>query len=321
MKTYGAPIRVLNLVKKESKNERILGLVFGKYMSRLSSKSNKILNPGAPTFSSTGDHMNHNSNLQNYHHNPYLKVSGIGIGQSPAIKTGRRDHSHGHKNHSRNHGHGNHHHSHHSHRDHSQHSHQYHSHQMDLSTKNHLTLPSSHHSKHLDPFQPSQKSSSIYSNSSVNSTSQENPYLSYRWFDFFSVYHQDEGLLLKKMQQFGKDYLSDIKPTVIDFSHCGVSTSLQPPAGRDFSSLQTPFSQTASIFDPVVYSQRGVIRVNCVDCLDRTNNAMACMASTILAEMLQKLGVHFDNFLDKEGASVTRELLQLVLDMFGVRLC
>ena len=64
-------------------------------------------------------------------------------------------------------------------------------------------------------------------------------------------------------------------------------------------------------------SQKGVIRVNCVDCLDRTNNAMACISSVVFGDMLKSLGADFKAYYDPETLSVTNELLQLVLNMFG----
>lgn len=57
--------------------------------------------------------------------------------------------------------------------------------------------------------------------------------------------------------------------------------------------------------------------MNCVDCLDRTNNAMACIGSVVLADMLRVIGADFKNYYEPESHSVTNELLQTVLNMFG----
>ena len=65
-------------------------------------------------------------------------------------------------------------------------------------------------------------------------------------------------------------------------------------------------------------SQKGVLRVNCVDCLDRTNNAMACVASVVLTEMLQSMGLDLEEFASHSTHAVTNELLELVLNMFAV---
>jgi hypothetical protein len=60
-----------------------------------------------------------------------------------------------------------------------------------------------------------------------------------------------------------------------------------------------------------------VLRVNCVDCLDRTNNAMACISSVIMADMLKIMSLDFKEFYNEQLHAVTAELLQVVLDMFG----
>ena len=41
----------------------------------------------------------------------------------------------------------------------------------------------------------------------------------------------------------------------------------------------------------VVCQQKGVIRVNCIDCLDRTNVVQTAICRTILETQLTKLGV------------------------------
>lgn len=43
IKVYGAPIRILNLVKKESKNERKLGHIYEKYMKSVETMTKKFL--------------------------------------------------------------------------------------------------------------------------------------------------------------------------------------------------------------------------------------------------------------------------------------
>lgn len=68
---------------------------------------------------------------------------------------------------------------------------------------------------------------------------------------------------------------------------------------------------------PVINSQKGVLRINCVDCLDRTNNAMACVASVIMGDMIRGMGVDISDFYDVNRKAVTAELLKLVLEMFG----
>lgn len=43
IKTFGGPIKILNLVKKESKNERKLGILYEKYMKTLDVTPRKFL--------------------------------------------------------------------------------------------------------------------------------------------------------------------------------------------------------------------------------------------------------------------------------------
>lgn len=42
--------------------------------------------------------------------------------------------------------------------------------------------------------------------------------LTIEWFDFFQLYNSDEELLLTKMQEYGAEYLKEIRPTLLDFS-------------------------------------------------------------------------------------------------------
>ena len=114
--------------------------------------------------------------------------------------------------------------------------------------------------------------------------------ISYEWFDFFKVYTANENELLANMQKYGSTYLKDVKPTFLNF---GLSSG------------------------QVVQSQKGVLRVNCVDCLDRTNNAMACIASVVSAEMLRLMNIDFKLFFAETTQSVCNELMQIVLNMFG----
>lgn len=43
IKVYGAPIKILNLVKKESNNERKLGFVYEKYMKSVETQQKKFI--------------------------------------------------------------------------------------------------------------------------------------------------------------------------------------------------------------------------------------------------------------------------------------
>lgn len=47
------------------------------------------------------------------------------------------------------------------------------------------------------------------------------------------------------------------------------------------------------------------MRINCIDCLDRTNNSMACISGIILADMLWKLNLNYlELFIDNRTLSV-----------------
>lgn len=116
--------------------------------------------------------------------------------------------------------------------------------------------------------------------------------ISYEWFDFFRIYNKSEAELLIYMQKLANLYIKEIKPTVLDFTR-------------------------SSKLGPVINSQIGVMRVNCVDCLDRTNNAMACSASVVLAEMLRGMSVDIEDFIKPEFMAVADELLEILLNMWG----
>lgn len=64
--------------------------------------------------------------------------------------------------------------------------------------------------------------------------------------------------------------------------------------------------------------QNGIIRVNCIDCLDRTNNVMSIFSSVIVAEMLKKINFYEISFINKEKGIIVDELLALVFQIFGV---
>lgn len=57
--------------------------------------------------------------------------------------------------------------------------------------------------------------------------------------------------------------------------------------------------------------------MNCIDCLDRTNNAMSCISSVTLARQLQALEIDFGKFYSKSSKAVSNELLSLILNIFG----
>ncbi len=112
--------------------------------------------------------------------------------------------------------------------------------------------------------------------------------LRFKWFDFFSVYNKSEKSLIRELQLYGKNVLGSL--SIFNYS----------------------------AFGGIKSRQTGVIRVNCIDCLDRTNNAMACISSVVLARIITELEVEFRDMIDEHTGAVKNELLSVVLEMFGV---
>jgi hypothetical protein len=50
-----------------------------------------------------------------------------------------------------------------------------------------------------------------------------------------------------------------------------------------------------SIGSEGVLSQTGVVRMNCIDCLDRTNVVQTCIARHIFKQVMARLGVQYDS--------------------------
>lgn len=66
----------------------------------------------------------------------------------------------------------------------------------------------------------------------------------------------------------------------------------------------------------IVSKQKGVMRVNCIDCLDRTNNSMACIGSVVIVEMLGRIGIELHTqYYEKKAAK--NQLLWLIFELFG----
>lgn len=114
------------------------------------------------------------------------------------------------------------------------------------------------------------------------------PKLRYKWIDFHSIYGQDETKILHEIQDYAK---STIK-------HVGIFQF--------------------SIFDGTISKQNGIFRVNCIDCLDRTNNAMACISSVVVAQSLIKMDIIDNDLIDVENTVVKNELISVLFEIFGV---
>ena len=117
--------------------------------------------------------------------------------------------------------------------------------------------------------------------------------LLYKWLDFFKTYHSDEEELLVKMQVIAKETAERTKFNNFNFEN-----------EEDGAS-------------PIKSIQSGIMRINCVDCLDRTNNAMSCMSSVFLTLLLQGMDVNMGDFYSQKTMAVRNELLELVLNVFG----
>jgi hypothetical protein len=119
-------------------------------------------------------------------------------------------------------------------------------------------------------------------------THSKGPKIRFKWIDFHSIYNHSETEIISEMQEYARSVL----PGVGVFEY--------------------------SMFKEKVARQKGVIRVNCIDCLDRTNNAMACIASVVLAQCLVRMEVTDPELVDVKNMVVKDELLSILFEMFGV---
>ncbi|KAH0723914.1 hypothetical protein KY290_005574 [Solanum tuberosum] len=107
----------------------------------------------------------------------------------------------------------------------------------------------------------------------------------------------DEGLLsaayAAEIQK-----LSSVRYVSFDFHHCC--------GGSNFDNIQLLYDQIAEDFEKngyflidteekIILEQRGVIRSNCIDCLDRTNVTQSYLARRSLDSQLQRLGALSSN--------------------------
>ena len=102
-------------------------------------------------------------------------------------------------------------------------------------------------------------------------------------------------------------------------------------SGQDVISILESMAQrsiketSAFIFKngKITTSQSGIIRVNCVDCLDRTNAAQFFIGKTILAQQLHTLNViakpyiHFDNAVFKILSEMYKDLGDIIALQYG----
>lgn len=119
-------------------------------------------------------------------------------------------------------------------------------------------------------------------------THSKGPKIRFKWIDFHSIYSQSETEIISEMQEYARQALKGIG--IFEYS----------------------------MFKDKAVKQKGVIRVNCIDCLDRTNNAMACISSVVLAQCLIKMEVTDPDLLDVSQSVVKNELLSILFEIFGV---
>lgn len=110
----------------------------------------------------------------------------------------------------------------------------------------------------------------------------------WQWLDFFSFYHKSEKMLINFVQKFGRESLK-----WLSMFHL------------------SSFTEKSSF-------QKGVIRVNCIDCLDRTNNVIAIISSVVLAKMFKLCGARAGEIIDSVTRAVRNEMLSCLFEMFGV---
>ena len=116
----------------------------------------------------------------------------------------------------------------------------------------------------------------------------QRPNLRWEWLDFFAFYQRSEKMLIRQVQKLARE---DLKVVSL-------------------------FHRSALAGKP--RTQDGVIRVNCVDCLDRTNNVMAIISSVVLAKMLRLCGVENQNVFDENIRAVKDETMSVLFEMWGV---
>lgn len=109
-----------------------------------------------------------------------------------------------------------------------------------------------------------------------------------KWMDFFESYTISESNLIQNIQKFG----ATLGPSIGIFHY--------------------------NELEKVREKQRGIIRINCIDCLDRSNNTMACISGVIFSEMLMKIELSsLNTIIDPSIPTVKNQLLSIVFEMFG----
>ena len=125
--------------------------------------------------------------------------------------------------------------------------------------------------------------------------------IEYQWVDFQNFYKNDMDGLFNYIQNLANNYLNY---TDFDFYDFSATSDQSPTTGKN------KFWQHKN-------QQKGVVRVNCIDCLDRTNNAMACIASVALARMIESFRFDTSSIINPTTKGLKGELLSVILDIFA----
>jgi hypothetical protein len=103
----------------------------------------------------------------------------------------------------------------------------------------------------------------------------------------------------------------------VDGKTAGTSTSERPSA-KQLAMQYVHSAEWADVPSATWTLQSGVIRINCVDCLDRTNVAMFCAAKCAMRHQLEVLGV--TDGLSEDLYPEVNEILQNMFTVHGDRI-
>jgi hypothetical protein len=109
-----------------------------------------------------------------------------------------------------------------------------------------------------------------------------NDYFQYIYFDMAKLNKMDKGNVMNRLYDIAESCVS------------------QTGIFQNFSALYSN-NDYKDLGTTKISKQRGVVRVNCVDCLDRTNTAMYVIGKCALAHQLYALGVIAQPFIDADN--------------------
>jgi hypothetical protein len=102
------------------------------------------------------------------------------------------------------------------------------------------------------------------------------------------------GYSLNRPKQRVEDLLLETLDVIKQFGYFSVSLPTHLPR-RDMSSKTVPVVH-------IKKTQHGVFRINCLDCLDRTNMVQFLFAQEVLSQLLHDIGIFHDDFVQKNTA-------------------